>query len=106
MKMTTLLVVRGFAISKKVKLGKEELAELTALTEDEKLLLRELAPAAAPYLQKILAMSDKIAAALFFASYGFMLDDRFKVIREKAKAQKAARGEPERQIEGEIVERK
>lgn len=54
------------------------------LTGDEKASLRSFAPAAAPYLLRVLQHSDKIAAGVFGVLYWAMISARFAAIKDSA----------------------
>ena len=81
--VTTLVIMRAYAARMKVK-WTDTMSKAARLTKPEKDLLGTFAPAAAPYLMRILSHSDKIAAACFALAYASMLADRGSLIKEQA----------------------
>jgi hypothetical protein len=81
--MTTVLVCRAFSISRRVQWTKS-LQDECMLSGGEKAQLAMTAPAAMPYIRKLMLHMDKLAAAAFFLSYSFMLAGRMSIIKDKA----------------------
>jgi hypothetical protein len=81
--MTTVMTCRGFAISRGVQ-WTQVLQRECMLNDGEKAQLAMTAPAAMPYIRKLMLHLDKFAAGLFFLSYSFMLAGRFSAIKSRA----------------------
>jgi len=81
--ITTQMTCRAFCISRRVPWTKALQAEM-ALSDGEKAQLVMTAPAAMPYIRKLMVHLDKLAAGLFFMSYAFILAGRFSIIKAKA----------------------
>lgn len=80
--MTTVITCRGFAISRGVA-WTNELQRECLLSDMEKKQLAMTAPAAMPYIRTMMQHMEKIAAALFFLSYSFMLASKISVVKSK-----------------------
>lgn len=90
--MTTIIVCRGFAISRKVT-WTADLQKNCMLSAGEKKQLEMVAPAAIPYVRILMQHMDKVAAGIFFLSYSFMLAGRLSTIKAKANEEAEKRGE-------------
>lgn len=81
--LTTVMVCRAFAMSRRVP-WTQALQKECMLNDGEKAQLVMTAPAALPWIRKMMLHMDKLAAAMFFVSYSFMLAGRMSIIKERA----------------------
>lgn len=80
-------------VARKSKLPPEDYSDLRKLSEDERELLKQFAPAAEPYLGMLASNAPQVGAAIFAAAFALIAFGRLTELRDRARARGPAKPE-------------